>query len=60
MGIEKCIKKARAADIADHGDLMAGQSHILKCLVEGMSDTLMGTPRTKYRRSRVVEQTIHL
>ncbi len=60
VGVKKGIEKARAADIADHGDLMAGQSHILKGLVEGVGDTLMGTPRAKYRRSRVVQQTIHV
>ena len=59
MRIEKSIKKSRAADITDHGDLMTGQAHVLKCLVEGLGDTLMGASRTKYRGSRGVEQTIH-
>jgi hypothetical protein len=51
MGVEKRVEQAGTADVTDDNDLMPGQIHILKCMIQGVSDAFMGAPRTKYRRS---------
>jgi hypothetical protein len=44
--MKKSIKQAGAADIADQHNLMPGQSHVLKCLIQGVGNALMGAART--------------
>jgi hypothetical protein len=39
------------ADIADDNDLMPGQAHIQKGVIQRVGDAFMGAPRTKNRRS---------
>jgi hypothetical protein len=51
MGVEKRVEQAGAADIADDNDLMPGEAHSLKCLIQGVCYTFMGAPRTKNGRS---------
>ncbi len=50
VGVKKGIKQTGAADIADNHDLMAGKTHFLKRLIQGMGDTFMGAARTEKRR----------
>ena len=51
VGVEKRVKQAGAADVADDHNLMSGQAHILKCMIQAVGDAFMGAPRTKNRRS---------
>ena len=53
VGVKKGVEKTRAADIADHGDLVAGQPHALKSFVErkretGISLSVLGFGRGNY------------
>jgi hypothetical protein len=45
VGIEKGIKQAGTANIANDHNLMAGQTHALKCLIQAAGDALMGAAR---------------
>jgi hypothetical protein len=60
MGVEKGVEKPRASDIADNRDPVAGKPHFLKSIIQGMGDSVVGTPRTKYRGALIIEKTIHL
>ena len=48
--LKKGIKQSGTADIADEHNLMAGQTHFLERLIQGMGDAFMGTARTENRR----------
>jgi hypothetical protein len=50
VGVKKGIKQTGTADIADDHNLMAGQTHFLKRLIQGMGDAFMGASRTENRR----------
>jgi hypothetical protein len=51
MGVEERVEQAGTADVADDNDLMPGQAHILKGMIQRVGDAFMGAPRTKNRRS---------
>ena len=51
MGVEERIEQSGTTDIADDGNLMSGQMHILKCLIQRVCDALVSTTRTKNGRS---------
>jgi hypothetical protein len=50
VGVKKGIEQTGTADIADNHNLMAGQTHFLKRLIQGMGDAFMGAARTENRR----------
>jgi hypothetical protein len=59
MGMKKSVKKTGTPDITDNNYLITSQTHVLKALVKGMGNTLMGAARAKGRRSFNVQQTSH-
>ena len=59
VGVEKGVEEARAADVADNGDLVAGQAHVGKGPVQGPGDLVVGAPGTKDRRAFFIEQAGH-
>ena len=51
MRVEKRVEQTGTADVADDNDLMPGQVHILKGMIQRVGDAFMGAPRTKNRWS---------
>ena len=50
VGVKKGVKQTGTADITDNHNLVAGQTHFLKGLVQRMGDAFMGATRTENRR----------